>query len=228
MRHVSTTPDQSTTDGRLSAAARREALLDAARELVADGGPAAATMGTVAARAGVTRALVYKHFSDRGDVLAALYRREASALDAKLRTEVLAAPDGFEGKLRAFVRGSIRSAGAREFFAPLRGFGLDEEQRRTYRTWNRQTLEFFVELAVAEFDLDAGVARPALTALLPGVLTLVTSERRPAAARRRFLEDLSVELVVGALDRLRDGGLTPPRPASRAGARRAGRSSRRS
>ena len=50
-------------------------------------GPAAVTMGTVADRAEVTRALVYKHFDNRDDILATLYRREAAALDRQLRAQ---------------------------------------------------------------------------------------------------------------------------------------------
>lgn len=189
---------------RLSAAARRDALLDAARALVLEGGPAAVTMGTVAVRAGVTRALVYKHFTDRADVLAALYRREAGALDRTLRDEVLAEDGGFEAQLRVFVRGAIRSAGPRaEFFAPLRGYGLDDSQRRVRRTWHRRTLDHFTRVAAAEYGLEPAVAQDALTLLLPGIVTLATAAARPTAARRRSVEDLCVGVATSALRGLR-------------------------
>ena len=79
---------------------RRELLLDVTRDLLAEGGPRAVTMGTVASGAEVTRALVYKHFDNKHDLLAALYQREAKALDRAIRVQVADTPDGFEPKLR--------------------------------------------------------------------------------------------------------------------------------
>src|SRR6476619_7614888 len=70
---------------RLSADERREALLDVARTLVNEVGPGGITMGVVAERARVTRALVYKHFANKHDLLVALYRREATGIDRAIR-----------------------------------------------------------------------------------------------------------------------------------------------
>ncbi|HAS09590.1 MAG TPA: hypothetical protein DCS55_03590, partial [Acidimicrobiaceae bacterium] len=70
---------------RLSADERRQALLDVAKAVVNESGPDAVTMGAVAERADVTRALVYKHFENKDALLLELYRREASALDRSIR-----------------------------------------------------------------------------------------------------------------------------------------------
>lgn len=53
----------------------REALLDATRELVGEGGFDALTMTAVADRAGVSRRSIYLHFSSRADLVSALFAR---------------------------------------------------------------------------------------------------------------------------------------------------------
>ncbi|SDY26993.1 TetR/AcrR family transcriptional regulator [Citreimonas salinaria] len=48
----------------------RQALVDAALELIEEKGPTGFTLSEAAKRAGVTPAAVYRHFSGRGDVIA--------------------------------------------------------------------------------------------------------------------------------------------------------------
>lgn len=64
----------------MRAADRRRQLLDAAAALVVEHGAAAMSMERLAAGAGVSKALPYKHFDNGEAVLAALYRRETGAL----------------------------------------------------------------------------------------------------------------------------------------------------
>jgi AcrR family transcriptional regulator len=61
---------------RIKGPARRERLLDAAADVVLEHGAAALTMDGVAARNGVNRAIAYRYFADRDDLLAALLDRE--------------------------------------------------------------------------------------------------------------------------------------------------------
>ena len=64
--------------GRPRSAEAREAILRAARELLAEGGPAAVTMEGVAARAGVGKPTVYRWWPDRHAVaMAALMEGDA-------------------------------------------------------------------------------------------------------------------------------------------------------
>ncbi len=95
---------------RLSADDRREALLEVTKALVLERGTAAITMGAVAERAEVTRALVYKHFANSEELLASLYRRESKRLDRAMSDVVTAAPAGFEAKLRALVRAALAAS----------------------------------------------------------------------------------------------------------------------
>ena len=59
-----------TPDEPRAPASRR--ILDAARELVSEGGAAQLSMGDVAARAGVSKALVHYHFRDKDSLVSAL------------------------------------------------------------------------------------------------------------------------------------------------------------
>lgn len=195
---------------RLSGDARREVLLDVTRRLVDEQGPGAVTMGAVAGRAGVTRALVYKHFENKDALLVALYQREARALDRQIRRHVDAAPDGFEPKLRAFVGACLDAVGEHSrFFTPLRGVGAGASTRRQQRRWDRRTSEYFVGLAVDELGIDEASATAALGVLFLGLQSLLSEMRRsPGADQRQHLEGIYVEMTLGALTRL--ASISPP------------------
>lgn len=193
---------QPPTSDRLSADERRTVLLDVARELVVDVGPAGVTIGAVATRSEVTRALVYKHFANKDELLVELYRREAKRLDKQIRRTVEAAPDGFEAKLRAFVDATIDALDEHApFFTPLRGVGTNPSARRDRRGWDSRSVTYFSELAGQEYALDPTVARPAIAILLAGVPALLTQVRsRPS--QRAVVEQIYVDTVLGALARL--------------------------
>lgn len=59
---------------------RREDLIAAAMELVAEGGPEAATVRAIAARAGVTPGLIRHYFSSKEDLTHAAYRHVMDAM----------------------------------------------------------------------------------------------------------------------------------------------------
>ena len=69
-------------------AARREALLDAADRAVARDG-AATSMAAVAAEAGISKPILYKHFGDKPGLAAALADRHTERLMASLREALL-------------------------------------------------------------------------------------------------------------------------------------------
>jgi AcrR family transcriptional regulator len=191
------------TTERLSADARREALLDATADLVRASGPAAVTMGAVAARAEVTRALVYKHFANRDALLAALYRREAGRIDREIRRRVQEADDGFVPQLTAFVAATLDLVeGSSAFFAPLRGVRTDDQVRGDQRRRDRRTVAHFVTLAQRDFGVDDETARTVIAVLFTGIRALFAQTRsHPGADRRAFLVDVYVQTAVGALER---------------------------
>jgi AcrR family transcriptional regulator len=92
---------------RMSAAARREQLLDAAKAVVAEAGFHAVSIEAVARRAGITRPIVYRHFDD----LAAL-------LDALVERETVRAL----GQLREFVPRSLGGDPREDLIASLGGY----------------------------------------------------------------------------------------------------------
>lgn len=72
---------------------RRSQLLAAAADLVTEAGVAALTMEAMAALAGVSKALPYRHFANADDALVALYHQEI----ASVRRRILEAIDGLSG-----------------------------------------------------------------------------------------------------------------------------------
>jgi AcrR family transcriptional regulator len=106
--------EASATRTRLSAAARREQLLDVTREIAGEQGFHAISIEAVARRAGITRPVVYGHFKDLPALLAAMIDREGDRALAQL-AEVL--PSDFaEGDrvetLLAALRGYLEAVRA--------------------------------------------------------------------------------------------------------------------
>ncbi|MEX1038604.1 MAG: TetR/AcrR family transcriptional regulator [Acidimicrobiia bacterium] len=69
----------------------RRAILDAARELIAEIGTAEVSLGELTAAAGIGRTTFYEYFSDRDDVIASLVEEELPGVIAEL---ISAMPDG--------------------------------------------------------------------------------------------------------------------------------------
>jgi AcrR family transcriptional regulator len=71
--------------------ARRESLLDAADRIVQRDGPEV-SMASIAAEAGITKPILYRHFGDKGGLYAALAERHTDRLLASLQAAL--ATDG--------------------------------------------------------------------------------------------------------------------------------------
>ncbi|MFW6752122.1 TetR/AcrR family transcriptional regulator [Pseudomonas glycinae] len=82
------TPDPAQPRRRLSREDRQRQLLDMAWQLIREEGTDALTLGYLAEKAGVTKPVVYDHFTTRAGLLAALYqdfdRRQTALMDAAL------------------------------------------------------------------------------------------------------------------------------------------------
>lgn len=90
-----------------SAAATRRALLDAAAQLLDEGGPDAVTLREVGARAGVSRGAPYRHFADKDSLLTAVAAEAWDRLTEQtrtLRTDAALTPSE---RLRAAITGLI-------------------------------------------------------------------------------------------------------------------------
>lgn len=91
----------------MPAAARRDQLLDVATRLVAEDGFHGASIEAVAQRAGVTRALVYRHFDDLQSLLEEVIRREAARALAQVSETTLS--DLTEGDAVDLMLESLRA-----------------------------------------------------------------------------------------------------------------------
>lgn len=180
---------------------RRDSLLDAAGLLVATGDVAGVTMESVAAASGVSRALVYKHFANRHDLLAALFERESRLLHQQL-TRAVADAVGLEAKFRALVEGALAAQSSRgATFAALMNQGRrPADQRVVQRSRDAATVRYFATLAVAEFGLEE---RKAITGvqLALGAIALVMQQwrRRPTPSHAAQLADAYVAFAMGGL-----------------------------
>lgn len=177
-------------------------LLDVARDLVIESGAPSLTVGTVAERAEVTRALVYKHFANRDDVLVELYRRETKAADKAIRRAVEATPGGFEPKWRAMIRATAHQLDAHApFLEPLRAVRSAPSAQRDRRSWDSRSIAYFSDLATVEFGLDPTTARLAVAILLPGMFAALGASRQQGTDISAF-EQVAVDTALGALAHL--------------------------
>lgn len=92
---------------RESEEARRDALIVAAMDLVAEGGPEAATVRAIADRAGVTPGLIRHYFSSKEELTRAAYRRLMEWLTRDSAEVLLQGDKGPKARLAAFVTASL-------------------------------------------------------------------------------------------------------------------------
>ncbi|HMF84288.1 MAG TPA: helix-turn-helix domain-containing protein [Acidimicrobiia bacterium] len=189
---------------RLTRRERRDALLDAAVEIVTSGDVAAVSMEAVAERAGVSRPLVYKHFANRSELLAAVYRREARGLHLQLAREVGAA-ESVEGMFRALIDGALHAADERgRVFAALRSAGgWNRELRHEQRVRDIDTVRAFAARAERELGIARHEATAATATLLATIEPVLAQWRlRPTREHAALLEDVYMGMVRGVLDEL--------------------------
>jgi AcrR family transcriptional regulator len=86
---------------------KREQLLDAADRVVSRAG-SAASMNVIAAEAGITKPILYRHFGDKGGLYRALADRHIERLLARLR-DALTTRGGLRARTRATVDAYLSS-----------------------------------------------------------------------------------------------------------------------
>jgi AcrR family transcriptional regulator len=199
-RALSSPEQKPSPGGRLQGSARRDALLDAVVALVSEQGVHMVSMEAVAERAGVSRSLVYKHFANRGELLAAAYGREASKLHEDLAAEVAAA-GSLEEMYRALLQGSMRATVERgQTLAALRAAGgWNRDIRREQRARDRETVRAFAAVAARQHGIARGRA-VSVTAVVLGALDAVLAQWRidPTEGCRAVLEETYQAMVAGA------------------------------
>ena len=184
---------------RLTREARREQLLDAAAQLGA-ASLDSVTMEGLAARAGVSKALPYKFFANRDEVLVALYDRELAVLEARIKAAV-AGVEGFVPRLTATVESwldGVASAGVLlGVLYTHPGLAGPVEERREESS--RYLAESWGGAAAEEFGIDRRRAERLIEVAIAGSLALVGPWLRADPERRRELVDDFVGFVAGGI-----------------------------
>jgi AcrR family transcriptional regulator len=162
------------------------------------------SMESVADASGVSRALVYKHFANRQELLSALYERESAQLHAQLTAAVQKA-EGLAGKLRSLITGALEAQASKgTTFAAL---GQSGSRTRAHRDRQRRrdgrTQRYFTQVAVQEFDVEPAVAATTLAFALSTIPSVLRQWRqRPTEKHAALLADCYVAMVVGGLEGL--------------------------
>jgi AcrR family transcriptional regulator len=186
-----------TPQRRLPAADRRAQLLDEAAALLVTGGPSALTMERLAERAGVSKALPYRHFADADAVLVALYQRETGRLGAGVHRALRDAPEGAD-----LVRVSVRAyfdelVPRRELLIALSSPGraipalADPDDAGT---------RFAAGLLREFHGLDRASAR-AVAGMIQGAIVGAAGTVLAGVASRRAVEEALVVMIHAALER---------------------------
>ncbi|MGW6563436.1 TetR/AcrR family transcriptional regulator [Streptomyces hydrogenans] len=175
---------------------QRAALLDAAREVLAEGDASKVTFAEVARRTGLARNSVYKYFPDRGHLLTEVVREAAPRWTERIRATLAAAGDSPEERVAAHVTAQLemvrdgehrvaRATADAQDAAALRA-GADEA--------HRALLDPLVD-ALRELGDDD----PLMTArLLQGFVNAATTALEAGAAYDA-VADRTVRLAVAAL-----------------------------
>jgi AcrR family transcriptional regulator len=182
-----------TTNLRKDAVRSRRAILDAARELYRD--DVEASFGEIAHKAGVGQATVYRHFTDRRALLAALADEDMGALEERIAADEEIGPNSLEELLREVVAAQLRSQG---LVGAIRAGEVEESQVRGLTERVRDLFAPRLELARA-----AGIVRSDLT---PDDMIVVLSMIDGAMAPLRDFEErerASARAFEIALDGLR-------------------------
>lgn len=167
--------------------ATRERLLQAAVELLEEGGYAVASVAAIAARSGVAAGAMYRHFPSKADLFVEVFGRVAEQELAALY-EASAAPGTVVQKLEAIVREYTGNAMERPRLAWALGYEpvdplVDAERlayRQTYREHLAQLLRLGItqdELPEQDAELTAASLIGAISEALVGPLSPVRGER---------------------------------------------------
>lgn len=166
--------------------AHRERLLDAARQLLAEGGYAAASISALADRAGVATGSVYNHFASKQELLAAVFRHVAGH-ELSAVQEAVRARSGAAEQLRALVEVfSYRALRAPRTAWALLAEPVDplvERERLTYRRGYHALAESAVAAGVAAGELPAQNARLSAAAVIGAVGEALLGPLSPVGER---------------------------------------------
>ncbi len=167
---------------RLSAAERRDELLDAASEVFARAGYHGASLEEIAQTAGVSKALIYEHFASKRELHAELVARHASEIFRRLQANAELGTNG-EDRLRGGIDAFL---------------SFVEEHRDAWRALFRDASDPEVADAIAGVQQQAVAVIAALMAADPDMRE---DPRDDPGLRALFLEAYA-QLLAGSIQAL--------------------------
>lgn len=180
---------------RLRPEVRRELLLDAAAELLFERGVGGITMEGVAARAGVNKALPYRHFENADDVLVQLYIRFARQLAARV-LGAIEANDDVERRVAATVSAYLDVVSdhrALLAIALVPGSGVADRGNEELNAPS-----FVADLMVEHFGVPRKLAASTGDVVL-GILAAAAQSWGSRSVSRRKVEALASGAILGIL-----------------------------
>ncbi|MGW9117190.1 TetR/AcrR family transcriptional regulator [Streptomyces sp. NPDC055663] len=166
--------------------AHRERLLDAARELLAEGGYSAAGVSALARRAGVATGSVYNHFASKQELLAAVFRHVAGHELGAVREAVQArrgATDQLRALVEVFSHRALRSPRTAWALLAEPVDPLVEEERLTYRRGYHMLAETVIVAGIEAGELPQQNARLSAAAVIGAVGEALLGPLSPVGAR---------------------------------------------
>lgn len=193
--------------------AHHERLLDAARQLLAEGGYAAAGISAVAGRAGVATGSLYNHFASKQELLAAVFRHVAGHELAAVQ-QAVNGRSGAAERLRALVE----VFASRALSAPRTAWALlsepvdplVEQERLTYRRGYHALAEAAIADGIASGELPGQGAGLSAAAVIGAVGEALLGPLSPVGERSdpRLVVEALTALCLRAV-----GARTPSSPA---------------
>lgn len=166
--------------------AHRERLLDAARELLAEGGYSAAGVSALARRAGVATGSVYNHFASKQELLAAVFRHVAGHELGAVREAVQAqrgATDQLRALVEVFSHRALRSPRTAWALLAEPVDPLVEEERLTYRRGYHTLAETVIVAGISAGELPQQNAQLSAAAVIGAVGEALLGPLSPVGAR---------------------------------------------
>jgi AcrR family transcriptional regulator len=162
----------------------RRRILTGAREVFRDRG-VAATLNDIAHHTGVGVGTVYRHFSDKQEMIDALYDDMVETVEARLR-EALEEPDAWLGLIRALERVCEIQSFDRGLREVMLGTGRGPERARQMRERVAPVVDALVARAHEQGSLRRDVAGPDFP-ILQLMLGAVTEHSGEPELWRRYL-----------------------------------------
>ncbi|MET7551183.1 TetR/AcrR family transcriptional regulator [Streptomyces sp. NBC_01724] len=166
--------------------AHRQRLLDAARQLLAEGGYAAASISALAERAQVATGSVYNHFASKQELLAAVFRHVAGH-ELTAVQEAVGAKSGAAEQLRALVEVfAFRALRTPRTAWALLAEPVDplvEAERLTYRRGYHTLAETVITAGIEAGELPAQNARLSAAAVIGAISEALLGPLSPVGER---------------------------------------------